>query len=87
MSAFQHNRVQQPDFPVDFWYGQIAKDVADFDERCFVLLPDFAQDNQLGPCFWQARDSVLLPSRGDRCLVVFDNRGQIWVLAWWPFDT
>lgn len=87
MSAFLHRENQQPDFPVDIWFGQIARAVGDFTERAYVILPDFAQDKQLGPCFWQARDSVTLPARGDRCVVVFDNRGQIWVLAWWPFST
>src|SRR4029077_17147398 len=29
----------------------------------------------------------VLPGRGDRCLVVFDNRKQPWVVAWWPYAT
>jgi hypothetical protein len=73
------------DTPVELWYGTIAETVGDFAERVMVNLPDFSPDHQVGPCMWQSRDDVNMPTRDDRCLVVFDNRGQPWVLAWWPF--
>jgi hypothetical protein len=27
---------------------------------------------------------LVLPSVGDECLVVFDNRRTLWVVSWWP---
>lgn len=72
---------------VNLWFGYFAKDIADFGERAFVILPDLSTDNQFGPCFWESRDGVTYPNRNDRCCVMFDNRGQVWILAWWPFST
>lgn len=28
---------------------------------------------------------LVLPARGNRCLVVFDENEQPWILVWWPF--
>jgi hypothetical protein len=69
------------------WYGTFAYDVDDFLERAYVILPDFNENQAVGPCRWQARDSTSLPDKGDDCLVMYDNRGQLWVVAWWPYDT
>lgn len=86
MGGFLHEETQPLDESVQFWYGQIAEDVTDFNVKAMVVLPDFAPNTQLGPCFWQARNGVDLPERGNRCIVVFDNRQQLWIIAWWPFD-
>lgn len=86
MSVFHYKqKVQDPDESIEIWFGKIARNVGDIDEKCYITLPDYAPDQQLGPCFWQSRDATSLPARGDRCIVVFDNRGQLWVLAWWPY--
>lgn len=74
------------DAPVHLWYGTVADDVADYYDQAYVVLPDLSTDHQFGPCFWPRRDETLLPTRGDRCAVVFDNRGQAWMMAWWPDD-
>lgn len=69
------------------WYGVVASAATDLSDRIAVVVPDFHPDFRWENCFWQSRDSVSLPARGDRCLVVLDNRQQPWVLAWWPFIT
>lgn len=66
-------------------YGTIAKAPVDFTALVPVILPDFDETLEWGPCYWQSRDPVTLPAAGDLCLVVFDNRRQPWVIAWWPF--
>jgi hypothetical protein len=71
----------------NLWFGWFAKDLIDLGERAYVILPDLSTKNQFGPCFWASRDDTTLPNRGDRCCVMFDNRGQVWILAWWPFST
>lgn len=67
------------------WFATIAKTVTDFNEKAMVLIPEFSPHNEVGPCFWQARNSTDMPQKGHRCIVVFDNRQQPWVLGWWPF--
>lgn len=66
-------------------YGTIATDAVDFTTLIQFILPDFDDEQRWGPCRWMPRDSVSLPQRGDKCLVVFDNQMNPWILAWWPF--
>lgn len=64
--------------------GMIARDVPDVDEMLTVTLADFDDGRQLfGPCPWVPR-ADMLPARGDRCLVVFSDADDPWVVAWWP---
>lgn len=67
----------------------IATEPATLDEKVYVTLPNFGNGVlQFGPCRWQARDGVSLPTRGDHALVIFDDDdAEPWVVAWWPFDT
>jgi len=67
------------------WYGEFARDITDLRNGAFVYIMDFSDEHMWGPCPWQARDQVSLPSAGDPCIVVFDNRRNPWVIAWWPF--
>lgn len=69
------------------WYGEIASTPTSQTQRVFVVIPDFSPILRWGPCRWQARDDVSMPAKGDPCLVLFDNRREPWVVAWWPFDT
>lgn len=39
--------------------------------------------DQHGPCSWQPRADVE-PKRGDRCVVIEDDRGGLWVAGWEP---
>lgn len=67
------------------WYGTFAKAVPDLTSLALVILPEFDEHLEWGPCRWQSRDAVSLPAKGDSCLVIFDNRRQPWIVAWWPF--
>ena len=71
--------------PDSAWYAKIAVDVADFDDMAYVTIPAFDPNLRFGPCRWQARNHIDLPSRGDQALVIFDDRRQPWIVAWWPF--
>ena len=76
-----------PDVPEGriVWYATIAKDATDLSDLLPVVIPEYDPALEWGPCRWQARDAVSLPNKGDRCLVIFDNRNQPWITAWWPF--
>lgn len=66
-------------------YGTVAKAAADITDLVPVILPDYDEHLQWGPCRWQSRDAVSLPAKGNACLVAFDNRREPWIVAWWPF--
>jgi hypothetical protein len=65
--------------------GIVAKSATDFTSLVPVILPDFDEHLQWGPCRWNSRDAVSLPIKGDPCLVVFSNTREPWIIAWWPF--
>lgn len=67
------------------WTGVVAATAVDFTTLVPVTLPDYDPTLQWGPCRWQSRDAVSLPRKGDDCLVVFDNKNDPWIIAWWPF--
>lgn len=67
------------------WYGKIAKNVTDLAQFAEITIPEFSGELRYQRCRWQARGDVALPLRGDECLVIFDNRNQPWIVAWWPF--
>lgn len=68
------------------WHAIIASDPGDQDERIYITIPEFSNTLQWGPCRWQARSDTALPARGDTALAMRSNRGEWWVISWWPFD-
>jgi len=69
----------------NIWFGVFAAAASDLSDMLPVIIPEFDTHLQWGPCMWQSRDDVSLPAKGDPCLVIFDNRRNPWVVAWWPF--
>lgn len=67
------------------WAAEIATTPTDESDTLMVVIPDFHPRYQWGPCYWQHRGGVSLPTRGDKCLVIFDNNRRPWVVSWWPF--
>lgn len=67
------------------WKGLIAQNAASLTNKLYVTIPDLDPTLRVGPCRWQSRDAVSLPVRGDRCLVIFDNDREPWIVAWWPY--
>lgn len=64
--------------------GTIASEPATAAERVYVTVEAFdGGENRHGPCAWTPR-GALLPEAGDEALVVFDEQGDPWVVAWWP---
>jgi hypothetical protein len=68
------------------WHALIASDPADLDEKVYIVIPEFSLALRFGPCKWQARSDTALPVRGNIALAIKSNRGEWWVVAWWPFD-
>lgn len=65
------------------WYGIIAETATTVDQLLPVVLPDWDDTLQWGPCRWQFKDNVNFPQRGDGCLVIFDNNREPWITSWW----
>lgn len=63
--------------------GQIKRAPATLDDDVWVLIPSFDEEIMVGPCAWQPRGD-LLPQVDDRCLVVFDENDEPWVVLWQP---
>lgn len=76
----------RPALPIrSIWHGIVASNPNDLSDRIAVVVPDFDPNYQWEQCRWQSRDGATMPVRGDECLVVLSNRGEAWVIAWWPF--
>lgn len=85
MSLFE-DTAPAPAAPRQAWFGTIAKNAANPDDRLEVIVPDLVGTAvRITDARWMPRGALDLPVRGDECLVIFDNRQQPWVVAWWPF--
>ena len=75
--------LKAPSSPVSSVRGVIANTPTSVDDDLYVTVPAFdGSRQQWGPC---ARvPSTTLPSRGDPCLVVFDEQAVPWVLTTAP---
>jgi hypothetical protein len=67
------------------WYAKITQGATDLTDLVRIVIPEFDPELEWGPCRWQSRDSTSLPAAGDEALVVFDNRRNPWIVAWWPY--
>lgn len=56
--------------------GVVATTLADEDEDLFVTIPEYDPQARFGPCPFVGP----LPTRGDDCLVIFDDERQPWVI-------
>lgn len=64
--------------------GTIAGTPGD-DGLVMVRLPQLDGGvHQHGPCPWPPRPDGVEPRRGDRCVVLEDDAGGLWVVGWEP---
>lgn len=47
----------------------------------YVIIPDIDHNTKWGPCLWKAVPDDI-PLLGTYCLVMFDNRGSLWVVSY-----
>jgi hypothetical protein len=87
LSKLSRIEVQEP----VLWSGEIATDPADTTDPVMVRIP--AKDEgvyEYGPCPWEPRivdgDEYGIPSTGDRALIALDEKGDPWIVMWWPYD-
>ena len=86
MSIFEDINADNQRVVRQAWYGTVAKTVANINDLMEIIVPELAgSEFKITEARWQSRDALSLPVRGDECLVVFDNRSNPWVVAWWPF--
>lgn len=64
-----------------FWYGRVVKPVpVDQTTKMYVVIPDISASTKWGPFRWPISE---IPTEGQECLVVFDNRQNGWIVALW----
>ena len=61
----------------------IARTPDTYDDPIPIVLPEFDNAITWGPCAWTSHNGDM-PQEGDDCLVVFSNRREPWIIAWWP---
>lgn len=81
-----YDSIEPTQRPDGGWFGYVARNVPSLTSLMYVILPSFDDSQEFGPCRWQSRDSSSLPTKGDEVLVLFDDRRQPWVVAWWPYN-
>ena len=68
------------------FYAKVAAGASDLSDTLEVIIPGFDTQLRFQEVYWQSRDDVSMPARGDECLVIFDDRRRPWVVAWWPYS-
>lgn len=65
--------------------GKIATDAVDEASEVEVIVPDYSDRYRHGPCrFPLCNGPDSYPSRGDVCLVGFDEDDDPWIIVWYP---
>lgn len=62
------------------WNARLSRSVTDMTDPVYVIVPDFDETLELGPCRWLQLPGTL--ARGDECLLVFDNDRAPWIVSW-----
>lgn len=84
MSAIYDDRPERAEINAGAWRGRIATNAADVSDPVFVTIPGFHSQLRYGPCRWMPRaDSITYPTRGDECIVMFDNTNTPFIVSWW----
>lgn len=88
MSYLHEELRQHPDRGklTGLWQGVITAGAQSLSDLVDVRIPAFSTRQNFAGCRWQSRDDHSTPDRGDVCLGGFDDRGELWVIAWWPFE-
>lgn len=54
-----------------------------------VKLPQFDQRTRFENVRWSPRveedGTVIMPTRGDKALVILSDEGDPWIVEWWPY--
>jgi hypothetical protein len=69
--------------PNKIYRGTVATNAADMLDRVSVIVPGLDSEMVWEDCRWQSKDNITLPQKGDQCLVLFDDNGELWVTSWW----
>lgn len=81
-----YDSLDAPVRPDGGWFGHVSRNVGSLTTLMYVTLEAHDETTEFGPCRWQSRDDTSLPTKGDEVLVMFDDKRQPWVVAWWPYN-
>lgn len=86
MSGFLYDEITEVRPHQGQWSAVIADTLTDFADLASVIIPGLDPSIKWKNCKWQSRNSVDLPQAGNKCLIMFDDNNDIWVVVWWPFS-
>lgn len=85
MSAVFDDRPDRAEINGGAYRGKIATNASGLSDEVFVTVTLFHSQLRYGPCRWMPfGDSVTYPTRGDDCIVMFDDVNTPFIVAWWP---
>jgi hypothetical protein len=68
------------------WNAVFAEDADDANSELMIKIPDYDDDQQFGPVRFVPQPlttgGILLPTRGDWCLVTFDEDDNAQLVTW-----
>jgi hypothetical protein len=73
----------EPETPPPGQHGFVTTPPAALGDPFTVTVPEFSGDHFYQITRWMPRGEDL-PALGDEVLVVKDERGEPWCVAWWP---
>jgi hypothetical protein len=74
---------QETEAPAPGQLGYVTQPPAAVGDPFTVTVPEFSGEHVYQVAYWQPRGD-LLPAPGDKVLVVKDEKGEAWVVGWWP---
>lgn len=83
MSQLQLDLPPLPKMP-QIWQGTVVYPPLNPGGFVGVSVDDMNPDLVFNNVHWQARDNMSLPEVDDRCLIIFDNHREPWMVTWWP---
>lgn len=69
------------------WIAKFATPVPHFQiDPAFVIIDSFSDEHKIGPMPWSPAEqaSGATPTLGDKCLVLYDENENPYIVAWWP---
>lgn len=84
-SIWMHEDVEPHDDIVEIHAGVIANTVTAVTDKCYVIISDLDPGIRVGPCYWVPNGGQF-PTKGNSCVVVFDNRNRPWIMQWGPVN-
>ena len=80
--GYLHDATDRGIVPEKVWAGTIATTATAMDDLLSVVIDGLDGHLRWTDCHWQPKDNITLPQRGDKCVVIMDDNGELWIVSW-----